>query len=220
MFCPRCGAENEQGSRYCASCGNEFHRTSSTGDREPAKPGGFGAALERVVGTNRRTQMITLGTVVALIAAVAAFVALAPADDEATVPQDALTRALDVRCVQHKAEIAAAQRRALTSESLGAVSRYGESMVPVAGAWRTELGRAEVPPDRTKLVDALSAALLEVEIEAATLGRAARESKHRELATAAARVDAATAHVEDAIQALELERCSDLVISQGHLIRQ
>lgn len=165
--------------------------------------------------------MITAGTAAALIVAIAAFIALAPADDdEANVPQDALTRALDGRCVQHKAKIAASQQRALSLGTLAAVSRYGESIVPIAGEWRTELGRAEVPRDRTELVDALSAALLEVEIEAGTLGRAARESNRRELGTAASRLDAATAHVEGAIGELELQRCGDLEISQGRLIRQ
>ena len=220
MFCPCCGAENEKGSRYCASCGNELSRTSGSGSEERPRSGSVGTTLKRLVGTTRRARLITAGTVTALLVAIVAFIALAPADDEAAVPQDGLTRALDARCVQHKVAIAAAQRRALASGTLAAVSRYGESMVPIAGQWRTELGRAEVPRDRTELVDALSAALLEVEIEAGTLGRAARESKRRELATAAARVDVATSHVEDAIQALELRRCGQLEISQGKLIRQ
>jgi hypothetical protein len=56
--------------------------------------------------------MVTIATVVALLVAVVAFIALAPTDDDPTVPQDALTKALDARCVKHKAEIAAAQARA------------------------------------------------------------------------------------------------------------
>jgi uncharacterized protein YfaS (alpha-2-macroglobulin family) len=165
--------------------------------------------------------MVTIGTVVALLVAIAAFIALSPAnEDDSSVPQDALTKALDAKCVQHKAQIAAAQRRALTAGSLAALSRYGESLVPIAGEWRTELRRAEVPPDRSELVAGLGAALLEVEIEAGTLGRAAREARRGELATAAARVDAATTHVEAAIRALELERCAKLEISEGRLVRQ
>jgi hypothetical protein len=175
--------------------------------------------MERLVGTTRRSRMVTLATVGALLVAVAAFIALAPTDDN-DVPQDALTRALDARCVQHKTAIAAAQQQALTAGTLTAVSRYGEWIVPLAGEWRKELNSAVVPADRAEPVGGLSAALLEVEIEAATLARAARESNRRELATAAARVDVATSHVEDAIHSLQLERCGHLEIAQGRLVRQ
>jgi hypothetical protein len=221
MFCPRCGTENDEGSRYCVSCGSDLPAKTPTPDRSDApKEEGFKAGLNRFVGTTKRTRMVTIGTAIALLVAIAAFIALSPADEGSSVPQDALTKALDARCVQHKAEIAAAQRRALTTGTLVALSRYGDSMVPIAGEWRTELRRAEVPPDRTELVAGLSTALLEVEIEAGTLGRAARESRRAELSTAAARVDVATSNVEAAINSLELERCGRLQISQGRLIRQ
>ena len=165
--------------------------------------------------------MISLATAIALVVAIAAFIALAPADeDDAGVPQDALTKALDASCVRHKEEIATMQQRALKVGTLAAVSDYGESIVPIAGEWKDELDKAAVPPDRATLVSGLSAALLEVQIEAATLARAARESNRRELATAAARTDAATANVEAAIAGLELERCGQLEIRAGQLVRQ
>lgn len=165
--------------------------------------------------------MLTAATAIAIAIAVAAFIALSPAnEDETTVPQDGLTKALDASCVRHKTAIANAQQRALGTGTIAGVSRYGESMVPILGEWRLELARAEVPPARTKLTDALSAALLEVEIEAGTLGRAAREGKRQEVAAAAARVDAATANTESAIHALELQRCGHLEIAQGRLIQE
>jgi len=228
MFCPRCGAENQAGSRYCVSCGNELDESRSPSSSSSPKSQtekeqrqGFRAGLDRVIGTTRRARLISLGTAAALIVAVVAFIALAPADDdEQSVPQDAFTKALDASCVGQKTKIAAAQQQALKLGTLAAVSSYGESIVPIAGAWKDELDKAVVPADRTALVDTLSAALLEVEIEAATLARAARESNRRELATAATRTDAATANVEVAIQGLGLERCSQLEIAAGRLIRQ
>jgi predicted outer membrane protein len=187
---------------------------------EGADSGGFKASFERLVGTSRQSRIVSAGTASAIVVAVVGFIALAPSSNDAAVPQDALTRALDARCVEHKAEIAAAQRQALKTGTLTAVSEYGESMVPIVGEWRMELSRADAPPDRIGLVDALRAALLEVEIEAGTLGRAARESNRNELATAAARVDAATSNVETAIHDLELERCGAVEIKQGRLVRQ
>ena len=221
MFCPRCGAESEGGSRYCASCGSELPRQGD-GDRSGTEKedGGFGPTVARIVGNSRRARIVTAATVTAIAAAVIAFIALAPANDEPAVPQDGLTKALDASCVRHKADIAAAQEQALTVESLNGVGGYGESIVPIVGKWRAELRRAEVPPDRAALVDALSAALLEVEVEAGTLGRAAHESNRREVATAAARVDVATSHVEEAIGSLELQRCQGLQIAEGKLVRQ
>lgn len=221
MFCPRCGAENEAGSKYCASCGNELRRKEKTGGA--ADPDSAEATLGRragaLLGGDRRTRLVTLGTVAALIVAVVAFLALSASDD-ADIPQDAYTRALDARCVQHKGEIAAAQRAALGGGGLPAVADYAGKVVPIAGDWRLELGRGTVPGDRADLVAALQKALLEVQIEAGALARVAREADSRQVAKAAARVDAATANVEAAVSSLGLSRCTGLVVSQGQLLRQ
>lgn len=218
MFCPRCGAESDAGSRYCASCG---------ADLSPPKPGaggakersGFKAWATDVIGGDRRTRMITLGTVAALLVAVGAFFAL-KADDGSGLPQDAYARAADAACVQHKEAIARAQRTALAGDDFAAVGSYAGAIVPIAGEWRQELGRGSVPPDRVEQVEQLSAALLEVQIEAGALTRVAREGKPREVAKTAAQMDAATANVEAAVDSLDLERCGELVIAGGQLVRQ
>jgi hypothetical protein len=223
MFCPRCGAENEAGSKYCASCGTELPRKEKTGAE--AKPANDDATLgERagaLFGRDRRTRLVTLGTIAAIVVAVGAFLALEAADDEGVdVPRDAYTRSLDASCVRHKGEIAAAQRLALGGGDLAAVGDYAGAVVPIAGDWRLELGRGAMPVDRTDLVAALQAVLLEVQIEAGALARVARESGPRQVAKAAAGVDAATANVEAAVEALGLSRCGDLAIAQGRLVRQ
>jgi hypothetical protein len=221
MFCPRCGAENDDGSRYCASCGTELLRKAKAG----AKAEGVGGAstfAERVgglIGRDRRSRMATVGTVVAILIAIGAFLVLGASDEGPDVPQDPYTQLLDAACVQRKGEIAKAQGAALGGGGPAAVRRYADSIVPIAGEWRLELGRTPVPADRTNLVDALRAALLEVQIEAGALARVARESDSRGMAKAAAQVDAATANVEAAVDSLGLQRCGQLTIAQGRLVR-
>jgi len=215
MYCPRCGAASKEGSRYCASCGHELTGKESTPSSSDGG-GGLRAGLQRVIGKDRRTRLLTIGTGLALIVALIAFLALDPGDDgEAAVPQDAYTRALDTACVKHKGEIAAAQGKALKQ----GVS-YTESFVPIVGAWRKELDQAAVPSDRTELVGALQGALLEVQIEAGTFARALREGNKGEIVTTAGDLEAATENVEAAIARLELQRCSRLAISQGRLVGQ
>ena len=220
VFCPRCGAESEKGSRYCASCGASLPQSSGAGkDRKPDSAS-LGERVGGWVGRDRRTRLVTLATVAALIVAIVAFVALGAADEGSDVPQDAYTKNADAACVQHKKQIAAAQRIALNGNGPESVSRYADAIVPLAGEWRLELGRHPVPADRDTLVADLRAALLEVQIEAGALARVAREANPREIGEAAARVDAATGNVEDAVDALGLEDCAQLLVEQGQLVQR
>jgi len=223
MYCPRCGAENEEGSRYCVSCGSALPRKSAA--RGPAEAnahadsGGFGATLGRIVGTTRKARLVSAGIAVALVVAVVAFIVLG-SNHESSIPQDGPTKAMDANCVHHKVELAKAQAQAINGGDLAAVSLYADTVVQVAGNWRIQLARFGAHPDRAEQVEALRAALLEVEIEAGALARSARERNKAELVAAASRVDIATRNVEAAIAELELEQCSQLVFSTGRLIRE
>ena len=221
MFCPRCGAESDEGSKYCASCGAELPKKAAVDGGDASGRIGFRDRLAGLIGRDRRTRVVTLGTALAIVVAIVGFIALDASDDEdADIPQDAYTQALDSACVQHKKEIAKAQGEALSAGDLDAVSRYAGALVPITGAWRLELKRSGPPVDRTALAAALEAALLEVQIEAGTLARVAREGKAREAAEVAARVDAATANVETAIDGLGLARCGSLLVGQRQTVGQ
>jgi hypothetical protein len=195
-------------------------KKATTSTRETAPSTALKGRIGQLIGKDRRARLLTLATVAALLAAVLAFLVLDASHDGSDLPQDAYARAVDAACVQRKGEIARAQRAALGGGGFAAVSRFADSVVPVAGEWRQELGRGAVPSNRAALVDALAAALLEVQIEAGTLARAARESNSREIAKVAARMDAATANVEAAVDSLDLPRCGQLAIERGQLIRR
>ncbi|HEX6601579.1 MAG TPA: zinc ribbon domain-containing protein [Solirubrobacterales bacterium] len=221
MYCPRCGAESKEGSRYCASCGHELPGKGNASPASGEGDGGLRASLVRLIGQDRKARLLTLGTALALVVAVVGFLALDSGDEgEATVPQDAFNRELDVACVRHKGEIAAAQKAALEQRGIAAGAGYAEALVPIVGEWREELRRAAVPADRTELVGDLEGALLEVQIEAGAFARALRERNKAELTESAGNLEAATENVEAAIGTLELERCSRLRISQGRLVGQ
>jgi hypothetical protein len=229
VYCPSCGAENEEGSRYCASCGWELPKgapakRSDSGapvssDESEAGPAGFTGVLARIVGTTRKARLVSAGIVATIVIAIAAFIALG-SNQESNIPQDGLTKAMDANCVHHKVEIAKAQAQAINGGDLASVSRYADSVVKVAGNWRIQLANLEAPADRAKPIEALRAALLEVQIEAGALSRSAREANRSEVAATSQRVDSATSNVESEIQELELERCSRLVFSTGRLVRQ
>lgn len=209
MFCPRCGAESDEGSRYCAACGADLPQQAEAAEAKQGEATGLRERLERMIGTGR-SRMLSIGTALAVVVMVAAFIALPSDDDAADVPQDAYTQALDDLCMERKQEVAAAQEKAVAGGSLEAVSRYADSLVPIVGEWRRDLDATVPPADRAEQVEALQAALLEVEIEAGTLARVARESNRRGVAKSAAQVDAATVNVEATLDSLGLQRCGQL----------
>lgn len=203
MYCPRCGTPNEPGDKFCSSCGATLRETkAASGTRQP-----LWARIERLAGKTRRARMLTGGTVLAVLVAIAAFIALRPAD-EGTIPRDAYTLAAERICVNGKQRIVAAERSALQTKDQGGEATLGRSLVPIVATWRAELQAMTAPSDRTDLANDLAAALRAVEIQVAKLALVADTGDRAKTLEQARRVDAETALVESAVAALGLEECA------------
>lgn len=211
MFCPRCGAPNDEGDRFCAACG-----TSLPGAKPEAKE--TRSLRERaggLIGGTRRARLVTLGTVVALAIAVGAFIAIKPdTEEEVTIPRDAYTIAADHLCVGAKRQISASEQRSVAeAEKPNAEpGAFARALVPIIIRWRTEMNALHVPPDRTELATALDAALREVEVEMATLARVAGEGEEKATVERAKQVDEVTTRVESAVAGLGLTNCARITL--------
>lgn len=201
MHCPRCGTPNEPGDRYCSSCG-----ATLKGSEEPREQISPRQRLEGLVGTTRRARLITGLTVAALLVAVAAFIAIDPAEDE--IPRDAYTVAADRLCLDSKRSIVAIER-SFAAQGPGAVAR---ELVPVVAAWRSQLHELQVPADRKDLARQLEAALLQAEVQIAGLARVAHGGEKRRIVAKARKADVASSEVEAAVSGLGLSECAEAAI--------
>jgi hypothetical protein len=209
MFCPRCGAENTKGNRYCVGCGADL--PSSTGRPDTASGEvSFRQRLGRLIGTTPRARLLTTATALAILIAVVAFIALAPSDEGPG--EDAYTRSLDRSCLTEKQTIAALQQQA-SPQQPSDFAVFAGALVSIVEEWRSSLQNPPPPPAHAEAVDALDSALLRVVIEAGGLARVAHDGSPRQVAAAAGRVDTASAQVERAIENLGLNRCADLDVA-------
>jgi hypothetical protein len=209
MYCSRCGTQNEPGDRFCSSCGASLRAADE--ERKPQRS--LRRRLTDLVGTSRNARLATLGTVVALVIAVAAFIALKPAEeDNGEIPRDSYTIAADNMCVAAKQKIVAVERQALGGEGGDtALAR----LVPVVSGWRGEFEAIRVPTDRVEQARHVSEALRQVEIQLSGLTLAADEGKSSGAIASATKVDEASAEVETAISELGLTHCAQQTIGFG-----
>jgi zinc-ribbon domain len=202
MYCPRCGAQNQADNRFCVSCGSELSSAS------PKTPVPRRERLRRLLGTTPKARMLSAATALALLVAIAAFVALKPSEGDAT-PEDAFTRAADRLCVEEKGRVATLERQVL-QRGAGNVTAFASALVTVLTEWR--FGVQDLPATTVDLEAAgpLDSALLDVLIRAGALARVARAGSQAEIAREAQRVDEASIEVDRQIEQLGLDRCSEV----------
>jgi hypothetical protein len=164
--------------------------------------------------------VLTIGTALAIVGAVAAFLALPTSESNHPVPQDAYTHALDASCVQSKADIAASQRRSLATRGLSSVARNADELVVIAAQWRSAVRGNPAPNDRLRMAQGLEQALQQVEVQAGALSRTARTGSQPATIRQAGKVDRASVEVERSIAGLALSRCSGLKVRLGAVVKR
>jgi uncharacterized Zn finger protein (UPF0148 family) len=204
MHCPRCGTPNEPGDRYCSSCGAQLPGSRQSKEEIPTRE-----RVARLIGTTPKARWATAATVLAIVVAIVAFIALKPSED--SIPRDAYTIKADHICLASKRSIAAVER-SFAQEGKGTVTSLSRELVPVIAAWRSEMSELKAPADRIDLAQSLEGALLEAEIQIAGLARAAAGGGTRKTVAKAKEAEAASAEVEEAVEALGLTHCAEAAI--------
>jgi zinc-ribbon domain len=206
MYCSRCGTQNEPGDRFCSSCG-----ASLAGKPSGSAQGSARERLQALLGTTRRTRLVTVATVVALVVAVIAFIELKPAHDD-SIPRDAYTIAADHMCVSAKRKIVATERQALRDPSVGSYPAVSQLVLAVSN-WRSEFEAMAVPTDRTQQARTVAESLREAEIQLSGLSLATERGDQSRAIADAKKVDQASSEVERATAALGLSRCAQETIA-------
>lgn len=203
MFCPRCGTPNQEGDRFCSSCGASLEGNGQSRETRSAREW-----FERLVGTTRKARIITAATALAIVVAIVAFIALKPSEEG--IPRDAYTIKADRLCVASKEGIVAIERRYGHGDA--ELSKLATELLPVVASWRTQMGELKVPADRVELARQLEAALLEAEAQIGGLARVAKAGGPEEIVAKARQVDASTTAVEEAASSLGLSHCEEAAI--------
>ena len=162
--------------------------------------------MGQLLGTTRKARAITAATLLAVAAAIVAFIALEPVKEE-SIPRDAYTVAADRMCLSAKREIVGVERQAGTGPQHGP-SEMARALLPIVATWRSQFRALQVPADRREKAEQLDRALRGVEIKIAKLARIAGEDNERGMLASARDADAASARVEAAAASLGLAHCA------------
>ncbi len=199
VFCPHCGARNEQSWRYCSECGRDLPAAEAA---DPAEGGRVDGRFDRLVGMSRRERLITAATGLALAVAIAAAaVLLLGGDDE----EDRYVERMDELCIESKQALGVLAEELPSAGGAAAGSVYGAAAAELVVGWRSEAEVLETPA--------------ELQPAAAELGRALGELEFamRSLAGPTGDIEGAVggsiSELEVAIEGLELTGCAGIGIT-------
>jgi hypothetical protein len=186
-------------------------------DREPSLRDRF----TRLIGAGRRERWITAATVVAIVVAIAAFIAL-PTDDDSdeagSGPPDAFTARAEQICLEAKVDLATAGSGTVADPGASPIADYARRAEAATRRTRERLAALDVPPDRRQQAAGLDARLRDAEAEIARLARlAANRAAADRLPVQTTRVQAAGQAVEEAVARLGLDECAQFQVGLTRL---
>jgi zinc-ribbon domain len=207
MHCPNCGAENDDGNRFCVGCGSSLSKRSSSAASPSAS---LKERVGHLFGTTRKARLLTVGTALAIVVAIVAFIALKPSNES---DQDAYLQGVDRMCVGEKERISTLEQETLLQRPPN-VGEFASVLVTIVAEWQSTVRATPPPPVHKEGVEAFNSALREVLIDAGSLARAIREGRPAAVIGAqAGSIDAATTGVDQAAENLGLSDCQDLQVA-------
>jgi hypothetical protein len=220
MFCPRCGHENADDSRFCVECGKRLREEVEPGaDRAAVEskgaPGRLQALGGRLLGSSRRERLVTAGIVTALGVAVAAAFAL-PTDEDET-PADTrhpYIQAADAACVDSKRELGTAQRHSaeVKQTGLNSLRVFALEFGPITARLRSRLASLNPPPLYKVKAAELDAALRRIAVAGRRMARFSAEQDERALPEFG-RTQRIGGRIETLIAELGLTNCAAIQVT-------
>jgi hypothetical protein len=166
--------------------------------------------IEGVVGRTRRARIITAATVVALVGAVIAFIAIDPGGNssDGSSSENPYQASADNICVNAKNTLFGIGRQLFTPpQPADALPKYLSASAQVARQTRSQLAALNPPDDLRVRADAFAARLAALAERTDAAAAAIRSNDTNRIQSAATQVERATAASDRASAALGLERC-------------
>jgi hypothetical protein len=172
--------------------------------------------MGRLIGRSRRERLITAGTALAIVIAIVAVIVLVTDGSEGGDSQ-AYAQQADQLCGKYKRAIAIVAERASRSEGdpAAALAVFGNPAVAIAARWSARLAALDPPRDEQPAAARLELAVAKFGVEARQVAQEAK--KGEDLSDLTARLGAAEARVQNAIEAAGLETCVKGQLGVGEL---